>query len=124
MTITRSTPTRLRRSPSTISRAAASGSRRRLPARSTSASIFPGIGAPGGVGEAEGSVSYIAPVVDQATGSARAGVVLSNPTGMGRPGLFGNVTVLTPVAARVVVPSEAIHRLDGATVVFVVDHDR
>jgi cobalt-zinc-cadmium efflux system membrane fusion protein len=80
--------------------------------------------APGGLGQAEGTISYIAPVVDQATRSARARIVLANPAGTWRPGLFVNVTVLTPVDAPVVVPTEAIHRLDGATVVFVVDHDR
>jgi cobalt-zinc-cadmium efflux system membrane fusion protein len=80
--------------------------------------------AAGELGEADGRVSYIAPVVDQATRTARARVVLPNPTGAWRPGLFVNVTVLTPVAAAVVLPTEAVHRLDGAPVVFVVAGDR
>ncbi len=75
---------------------------------------------PGAELEAEGRVSYIAPVVDQATRTATARVVLPNPAGAWRPGLFVTVTVLNPVAAPVVVSTEAIHRLEDATVVFVV----
>lgn len=79
---------------------------------------------PGGVPTAEGRVSYVAPVVEQATRTASARVVLPNPTGAWRPGLFVNVTVLTPVEAAVVVPTRAVHRFDGSdAVVFVVDGD-
>ncbi|MEO6027253.1 MAG: efflux RND transporter periplasmic adaptor subunit [Candidatus Binatia bacterium] len=79
---------------------------------------------PAGAIEAEGTVSYIAPVVEQATRTASARVVLPNPTGAWRPGLFVNVTVLTPIAAPVVVPSTALHRFEDATTIFVVDGER
>lgn len=79
---------------------------------------------PGGAPSAEGQVSYVAPVVEQATRTASARVVLPNPDGAWRPGLFVNVTVFTPVDAPVVVASEAVHRLEDRTVVFVVEGER
>lgn len=79
---------------------------------------------PGGAPSADGEVSYIAPVVEQATRTASARVVLPNPAGTWRPGLFVNVTVFTPVDAAVVVASEAVHRLGDRTVIFVAEGDR
>jgi cobalt-zinc-cadmium efflux system membrane fusion protein len=78
---------------------------------------------PTGTGEAEGRVAYIAPVVEQATRTATAWVVLPNPQGVWRPGLFVNVTVLTPVPAPVVVATEALHRFRDGEAVFVVAGD-
>ena len=40
---------------------------------------------------AEGVVSYVSPVVDHATRTARARVVLANPDGRWRPGAFVTV---------------------------------
>jgi cobalt-zinc-cadmium efflux system membrane fusion protein len=77
------------------------------------------VAAPAGGPEAEGQVSYIAPIVDQATRTASARVVLPNPEGRWRPGLFVTVTILDPVAAAVVVPRTAVHDLEGQPVVFV-----
>jgi cobalt-zinc-cadmium efflux system membrane fusion protein len=77
-----------------------------------------------GAAEAEGRVSYIAPVVDQATRTASARVELPNPAGAWRPGLFVTVTVLSPIEAPVVVGRDAVHRFEGASVVFVVEGDR
>ncbi len=74
--------------------------------------------------EATGSVSYIAPVVDQATRTASARVVLPNADGAWRPGLFVTATVFDPIRADVVVPRRAIQTVDGKPVVFVVEHDR
>ncbi len=71
--------------------------------------------------EAEGDISYIAPVVDQATRTATARVVLPNPEGEWRPGLFVVATVGLPTEAPVVVPRSAIHTLDGQQVIFVVE---
>jgi cobalt-zinc-cadmium efflux system membrane fusion protein len=73
--------------------------------------------------EAAGTVSYLAPIVDQATRTATARVVLPNPDGRWRPGLFAIATVAHPVAASVVVPRRALHRLDDRPVVFVVADD-
>ena len=78
---------------------------------------------PGADLEADGRVAYIAPVVDQATRTATARIVLPNPAGGWRPGLFVTVTVLNPVAAPVVVDTQAVHRLEDAPVVFVVTGD-
>jgi cobalt-zinc-cadmium efflux system membrane fusion protein len=63
-------------------------------------------------------------VVDQTTRTATARVVLPNPNGVWRPGLFVTATILEPVDAAVVVPRRALHRLDGDTVVFAVEDER
>jgi cobalt-zinc-cadmium efflux system membrane fusion protein len=73
--------------------------------------------------EAEGTVSYVAPVVDQATRTATARVVLPNPDGRWRPGLFVIATVARPVDASVVVPRRALHTMEGETVLFVAEDD-
>jgi cobalt-zinc-cadmium efflux system membrane fusion protein len=54
---------------------------------------------------------------------ASARVVLPNPDGVWRPGLFVTATVFNPVAADVVIPRRALQTLDGKTVVFVVADD-
>jgi cobalt-zinc-cadmium efflux system membrane fusion protein len=69
--------------------------------------------------EASGEISYIAPVVDQATRTAIARVVLDNPDGHWRPGLFVVATVAQPVAAEVVVARRALHEFDGERAIFV-----
>ena len=73
--------------------------------------------------EAAGTVSYLAPIVDQATRTATARVVLANPEGRWRPGLFAIATLANPVDAAVVVPRVALHRLEGRAVVFVAGED-
>jgi cobalt-zinc-cadmium efflux system membrane fusion protein len=74
--------------------------------------------------EATGAVSYIAPIVDQATRTASARVVLPNADGAWRPGLFVTATVFDPIRSDVVVPRRAIQTTDGKPVVFVAEHDR
>ena len=74
-----------------------------------------------GIGDAEGTVSFVSPILDQATRTAIARVVLPNPTGTWRPGLFVTARVLDPQDAAVVVPRVALQRMGGAPVVFVVD---
>jgi cobalt-zinc-cadmium efflux system membrane fusion protein len=76
-----------------------------------------------GVGDTEGTVSYVSPVLDQSTRTAIARVVLANPDGRWRPGLFVTARVLDPQAAAVVVPRSALQRIDGQSVVFVADGD-
>jgi cobalt-zinc-cadmium efflux system membrane fusion protein len=77
-----------------------------------------------GEAEAEGSVSYVTPIVDQVTRTATARVVLPNPDGSWRPGLFVMATVFDPAEVNVAVPREALQRHDGHPVVFVVEDDR
>lgn len=72
---------------------------------------------------ADGTVSYISPVVDQATRTATARVVLPNPDGQWRPGLFVTAFLARPVQAAVVAPRRALHNVDGQTVVFAVEDD-
>jgi cobalt-zinc-cadmium efflux system membrane fusion protein len=77
-----------------------------------------------GLAEAEGRISYIAPIVDEETRTATARVVLPNPDGIWRPGLF--VTARVEVERRevpVAVPKTALEVLDGRTTVFVENED-
>jgi cobalt-zinc-cadmium efflux system membrane fusion protein len=73
---------------------------------------------------AEATISYLAPVVDEQTRTAVARIVIPNPDGIWRPGMFvtGAVTVETAEAA-VVVPRTAVQTLGGESVVFVLDPD-
>lgn len=73
---------------------------------------------------AEGRVSYIAPIIDEATRTAKARVVLANADGQWRPGLFVTALVTRPLPAAVTVSRRALHNLEGRTVVFTVENDR
>ena len=75
------------------------------------------------VQQAEGTISYLAPVVHQATRTATARVVLANADGVWRPGLFVVATIVVPTEADIVVPRRALHTLDGKTVLFVAEED-
>lgn len=73
---------------------------------------------------AQGTVSWVSPVLDPATRAAIARVVLANPDGAWRPGMFATAVVSQPSTAPVVVPRIAVHRLDGRPVVFAVEGSR
>jgi cobalt-zinc-cadmium efflux system membrane fusion protein len=73
---------------------------------------------------ATGTVSYVAPIVDQATRTAIARIELPNPDGAWRPGLFVTATVFDPAEAPVVVPRHALQTLAGRAVLFVADAGR
>ncbi|GLR84928.1 divalent metal ion exporter adaptor subunit IhpB [Bradyrhizobium iriomotense] len=73
-----------------------------------------------GRGEIKGAISYLAPVGVSETQTALARVVLPNPEGRLRPGLF--VTARLILAARnvaVAVRTSAIQTLENRTIVFV-----
>jgi cobalt-zinc-cadmium efflux system membrane fusion protein len=74
--------------------------------------------------EADGRVSYVSPVVDQATRTATARVVLPNPDGAWRPGLFVTATVLNAVPAPMVIPRRAIQTFEARPTVFVAEGGR
>ena len=74
--------------------------------------------------ETTGAVAYITPVVDQATRTARARIVVANDDGAWRPGLFVTATILDPVPAPIVIARKATHTIGGKPVVFVVEGDR
>ncbi|KAB2964852.1 MAG: efflux RND transporter periplasmic adaptor subunit [Zoogloea sp.] len=69
---------------------------------------------------ATGTVAYVGALIGEQTRTARARVLLSNPHGSWRPGLFVNVEVISDeTEVPVAVLSEAIQDLDGQKVVFV-----
>jgi cobalt-zinc-cadmium efflux system membrane fusion protein len=76
-----------------------------------------------GVAEAEGSVSYVSPILDETTRTATARAVLANSDRRWRPGMFVTAHVLDPVEAAVAVPTTALQREGDDTIVFVVDGD-
>jgi len=66
-----------------------------------------------------GTVERIGDVADPSTKAVNVRVRLANPDGLLRPGLPVVASLSGPSAREVVVPSGAIQRLDGKTVVFV-----
>ncbi len=70
--------------------------------------------------DSRGLVSYVTPVVDERTRTATARIVLDNPDGFWRPGMFATAEVTVErVEAEVAVPLSALHSLGDETVVFV-----
>lgn len=88
------------------------------------ASIRPGqnvrITASHDLAEADGTIDYVGPILDEHTRTTTARVVLANDARSWRPGLFvtGRV-VVEHVPGDVVVPAAAIQTIDGGPVVFV-----
>ncbi|PJG54513.1 efflux transporter periplasmic adaptor subunit [Bradyrhizobium forestalis] len=73
-----------------------------------------------GRGEIKGTISYMAPIGSSDTQTALARVVLPNPDGRLRPGLFVTARlVLTTRNVAVAVRAAAIQTLENKTVVFV-----
>ena len=78
------------------------------------------IAAGDGIPDAQGSIAYVAPVVDEQTRTALARAVLPNPDGAWRPGLF--VTAMIEVGATdvpLLIPKEAVQTVEGKATVFV-----
>ncbi len=77
------------------------------------------ISAGAGMPDAQGTIAYVAPIIDEKTRTALARAVLPNTDGRLRPGLF--VTAEIAVGhenATVVIPKSAVQRLGKETVVF------
>jgi cobalt-zinc-cadmium efflux system membrane fusion protein len=69
---------------------------------------------------AEGRIAYVEPIVQEETRTALARVILPNPEGKWRPGMFVTAKVLTGDASvGIVIPELALQTLDERTVVFV-----
>ncbi|GJM44120.1 MAG: cation efflux system protein [Gemmatimonadota bacterium] len=67
-----------------------------------------------------GTISYITPIVNETTRTATARVVLPNPEGRWRPGMFVRGHLLVEKStAEVAVPRTALHTYENRTVVFV-----
>ena len=70
--------------------------------------------------EGVGKVSYVGPLVGEDTRTAKARVVLPNPDGNWRPGLFAKVALVKHnVSPPVVVKAEALQTYGNKPVVFV-----
>jgi len=77
------------------------------------------VSAGGGSPSMEGEVAYVAPIVDEKTRTALARVVLPNPDGKIRPGLFVSAEIaIGQDVASVVVAKSAIQRMGEESVVF------
>jgi membrane fusion protein, heavy metal efflux system len=71
---------------------------------------------------ARGKIIYVAPIIDHATRSGLVRVLLANPDGRWRPGLFVTAQIdMGQANAAVVAPKDALQRLDNEIVVFVRD---
>jgi membrane fusion protein, heavy metal efflux system len=78
------------------------------------------ISAGGMMPEAEGQISYVAPVLLEETRTAATRVELPNPDGRWRPGLFVTATIASNgSAASVLIPKSAVQTIEGQPSVFV-----
>ena len=73
-------------------------------------------------GTAQGTISYVSPVIDKQTRTASVRVVIENSNGTWRPGMFvhGSVAV-SGTLVPVMVPATALQTIDDKNVVFVYD---
>jgi len=77
-----------------------------------------------GVSEKTGTISYVSPLVEEATRTATARVVLDNENGELRPGLFVTAVIISgEIQVAVAVPRTALTEIEGKTVVFVQTDD-
>ena len=73
-----------------------------------------------GLPEAQGEIAFVSPALEERTRTATARVVLDNPEGLWRPGLFVTGRVRTDtMSAAVVIPLSAVTEVDGQPSVFV-----
>ena len=81
-----------------------------------SVSISPGRGIP----DVEGTISYLSPVIAEETRTALARVVLPNPEGYFRPGLFITANLVgEEIPVPLLVSKAALQNLDGENCVFI-----
>lgn len=77
-----------------------------------------------GIPAVRGEIAWVGPLVGEATRTAKARVVLPNPDGDLRPGLFVTARVAVgSTSAGIVVPKSALQTFEERTVVFVQDED-
>lgn len=77
-----------------------------------------------GIPDATGEIAFVSPAFDEHTRTATARVVLDNPEGQWRPGLFVTAHLSTDQASgAVVVPRSALAQVEGKTVVFIQNDD-
>ena len=67
-----------------------------------------------------GRLTAMGDQVDESSRSLKARVEVSNPSMKLKPGMFANVTLISPAAGKIVcVPERAVRNLEGKTAVFV-----
>ncbi len=66
-----------------------------------------------------GRVTFVAPVVDEATRTAKVRVELPNPAGLLKPEMYVNVTLQKPVGEVITVPDSAVMQTGTRSIVFV-----
>ena len=77
-----------------------------------------------GMKEKTGVISYVSPLVEEATRTATARVVLDNENGQLRPGLFVTAVIISgELEVDVAVERTALTEIDGKTVVFIETDD-
>jgi cobalt-zinc-cadmium efflux system membrane fusion protein len=77
-----------------------------------------------GLKEVAGRINYISPIIDEITRTAAARVILSNPNGTWKPGLFVVGTIVTDeFNAKIAVPKTAIESIDNQPCLFVKSSD-
>ncbi len=77
-----------------------------------------------GIPSVTGEIAWIGPLVGEATRTAKARVVLPNPDGTRRPGLFVTARVaVAKTAAGIIVPKSALQTFEDRMVIFVQDED-
>jgi len=70
--------------------------------------------------DASGTISYVGPLVGETTRTALARVVLPNPRGHWRPGMYITAGItIDAVEVSVVVPKTSLQTIDGKTSVFI-----
>lgn len=81
------------------------------------------ISASGALPDASGRIAYIGPLVGEDTRTALARIVLSNPEGLWRPGLFVTARVaIDELSIPLRVPKTALHTIDEKPQIFI-QHD-
>ena len=77
-----------------------------------------------GMKEKTGVISYVSPLVEEATRTATARVVLDNENGQLRPGLFVTAVIISgELEVDIAVERTALTEIDGKTVVFIETDD-
>jgi membrane fusion protein, heavy metal efflux system len=70
--------------------------------------------------DARGTISYVRPIVGEETRTAIARIVLPNPDGLWRPGMFVTGAIgISEVDVAVLAPLTAVQQLEGQDIVFV-----
>lgn len=77
-----------------------------------------------GIPAVTGKIAWIGPLVGEATRTAKARVILPNPDGVLRPGLFVTARVaVADIAAEIIIPKSALQNFEDRPVVFVKGED-